>query len=234
MELKAYWNVILRRWWIIALLVAGVFAASYLLTARPVTTYSASMRFTVGLAATATPAGAAQYYDPAYYDWLVSEYLTDDFSEVVKSSLFAADVAACAGPGISVGGIQGSANTQKLHRILTLTLGGADEQQTTTVANCAAKVLRDNNAKYFAQLNTYHASIQLIDGPTVSASTADLRGRLDLPVRLMLAAIAGVALAFLIDYLDDSVRGAGELAAMGLNVIGEIPRARPRIKTPFS
>src|SRR5205823_3699864 len=142
-------NVILRRWWIIALLVAGVFAASYLLTPRPVTTYSASMRFTVGLAATAAPTGTAQYYDPAYYDWLVSEYLTDDFSEVVKSSLFASDVAACAGPAVSVSAIQGSANTQKLHRILTLTLGGSDEQQVTTVANCAAKVLRENNAKYF-------------------------------------------------------------------------------------
>ena len=225
MELKAYWNVILRRWWIIALLVAGVFAASYLLTARPVTTYSASMRFTVGLAAPAAQPGAVQYYDPAYYDWLVSEYLTDDFSEVVKSSMFAGDVAACAGPGVSVGGIQGSANTQKLHRILTLMLGGADEQQVTTVAACAAKVLRENNAKYFAQLNTYHASIQLIDGPTVSASTTDLRGRLDLPIRLTLAAIAGVGLAFLIDYLDDTVRGAGELTEMGLNVVGEIPRA---------
>ena len=224
MELKAYWNVILRRWWIIALLVIGVFVASYALTARPVTSYSASMRFAVGLAATASPAGTAQYYDPAYYDWLVSEYLTDDFSEVVKSGMFAADVAACAGPGVSVSGIQGSANTQKQHRILTLTLGGADEQQVTTVANCAAKVLRDNNAKYFAQLNTYHASIQLIDGPTVTASTTDLRGRLDLPIRLALAAIAGVALAFLIDYLDDSVRGAGELAEMGLSVVGEIPR----------
>ena len=225
MELKAYWNVILRRWWIIALLVAGVFAASFLLSSRPVTTYAATMRFTVGLAREATPAGAVQYYDPAYYDWLVSEYLTDDFSEVVKSSMFATDVAQCAGPGVTVGGIQGSANTQKLHRILTLTLGGVDEQQVTTVANCAAKVLRENNSKYFAQLNTYHASIQLIDGPTVSASTTDLRGRLDLPIRVALAAIAGVALAFLIDYLDDSVRGAGELTAMGLNVIGEIPRS---------
>jgi capsular polysaccharide biosynthesis protein len=225
MELKAYWHVILRRWWIIAILVVGVFAASYVLTPRPVTTYTATMRFTVGLAPDAIPAGSAQYYDPAYYDWLVSEYLTDDFSEVVKSSMFAADVAQCAGSGVTVGAIQGSANTQKLHRILTLSLGGTDEQQVTLVANCAAKVLRENNAKYFAQLNTFHASIQIIDGPTVSASTTDLRGRLDLPIRLALAVIAGVALAFLIDYLDDSVRGAQELEHLGLRVVGEIPRA---------
>ncbi|MEP7199614.1 MAG: hypothetical protein ABI874_07345 [Chloroflexota bacterium] len=222
MELKAYWHVIRHRWWIIAILVVVVFAASYLLTPRPVTTWAATMRFTIGLARESVPVTNTLYYDPAYYDWLVSEYITDDFSEVVKSSAFAGDVSQCA--GVPVGAIQGQANTQKQHRILTLTLGGADEQQVTLIANCAAKMLRENNAKYFAQLNTYRGSIQVIDGPTVSTSTTDLRGRLDLPIRLALAAIAGIALAFLIDYLDDSVRGARDVEAMGVTVIGEIPR----------
>jgi protein tyrosine kinase modulator len=221
MELKAYLTIILRRWWIIAILVVVVFAASYLLTKPPVTTYSASMRFTVGLASEAVPVTSTLYYDPAYYDWLTSEYITDDFSEIVKSGAFASDVSQCA--GVPVAGIQGSANTQKQHRILTLTLGGASEKEVSDVANCAAKMLRDNNAKYFAQLNTYRASIQIIDGPTITASSADLRGRLDLPIRLGLAVIAGIALAFLIDYLDDSVRNAREVEQLGLPVIGEIP-----------
>src|SRR5262245_50813114 len=137
MELKAYLTIILRRWWIIAILVVVVFAVSYLLTKPPVTTYSASMRFTVGLASENPPI-SSPYYDPAYYDWLTSEYITDDFSEIVKSGAFAADVSACA--GVPVAGIQGSANTQKLHRILTLTLGGANEKQVTDSANCAAKM----------------------------------------------------------------------------------------------
>ena len=51
-----------------------------------------------------------------------------------------------------------------------------------------------------------------------------LRERLDLPLRLLLALAAGVALAFLLDYLDDSVRSAAELEEMGLAVVGEIPR----------
>src|SRR5262249_4682652 len=79
MELKAYWNIVLRRWWIIAILVVVVFGASYLLTPRPTTTYTVTMRFSVGLAA--RDITGTLYYDPAYYDWLVSEYLTDDFSE---------------------------------------------------------------------------------------------------------------------------------------------------------
>lgn len=222
MELKAYWNVILRRWWIIAVLVVVVFAASYVLTPRPTTTYTATMRFTIGLARETVPITSTTYYDPAYYDWLVSEYITDDFSEIVKSSAFAQDVSQCV--GVPVGGIQGSANTQKQHRILTLTLSGTDRNQVTAIANCAAKALREDNAKYFAQLNTYRASIQIIDGPTISESTTGLRERIDLPVRLLLAAIAGVALAFLIDHLDDSVRSAREVEQLGVPVLGEIPR----------
>ncbi len=226
MELKAYWNVIVRRWWIIAILVVVVFAASLVLTPRPTTTYTATMRFTIGLARESVPVTNTLYYDPAYYDWLVSEYITDDFSEVVKSSAFASDVSQCVGSGVSAGAIEGSSNTQKLHRILTLTIGGSDAQQVTAIANCAAKMLQsnENNAKYFAQLNTYRGSIQIIDGPNVSASTTDLRGRLDLPIRLALAVIAGVALAFLVDYLDDSVRSAREVEQIGLKVVGEIPR----------
>ena len=190
--------------------------------------YTATMRFTVGLAREAADITSTLYYDPAYYDWLVSEYLTDDFSEVVKSSAFAEDVSQCAGQGVPPGAIQGAANTQKLHRILTLTLSGGDKNQVTTIANCAAQALRENNAKYFAQLNTYHASIQIIDGPNISESTTGLRERIDLPIRLVLAAIAGVALAFLIDYLDDSVRSAREVEALGVPVVGEIPRVGRR------
>ncbi len=222
MELRAYWNVVRRRWWIIAVLVAVVFAASYLLTPKPTTTYTATMRFTIGLARESVPVTNTIYYDPAYYDWLVSEYITDDFSEVVKSGLFAQGVSTCA--GVPVGGIQGAANTQKQHRILTLSISSQDREQLTKVANCAAKALREDNAKYFAQLNTYRASIQIIDGPTISESTTDLRGRLDLPIRIALAAIAGVALAFLIDYLDDSVRGTRDVEQLGMPVLGEIPR----------
>jgi len=46
----------------------------------------------------------------------------------------------------------------------------------------------------------------------------------DLPIRLFLALLAGVALTFLLDYLDDTVRDQAELEAMGITVLGEIPR----------
>ena len=225
MELKTYWHIIMRRWWIIVILMVVVFTASLALAPRPTTTYTAVMKFSVGLARENIATTASPYYDPAYYAWLISEYMADSFSVVVKGSVFAEDVSRCTGQTVPAGLIQSVASTSKEHRVLTLFLSLPDEQQATAVIGCAAKVLRDDNAKYFAQLHTYGASIKVIDGPTITSTTSGVRERIDLPIRLLLAALAGVALAFLIDYLDDSVRGAREVEQLGLSVLGEIPRS---------
>jgi capsular polysaccharide biosynthesis protein len=60
----------------------------------------------------------------------------------------------------------------------------------------------------------------------VSPVPPSLTQRLDLPVRLLLALVAGVALAFLLDYLDNSVRGREELESLGIAVLAEIPGRR--------
>jgi hypothetical protein len=49
--------------------------------------YTASLRMLVGALPAAEQDVAA--YDPRHYAWLTSEYLVDDFTEVVRSQLFA-------------------------------------------------------------------------------------------------------------------------------------------------
>ena len=53
-----------------------------------------------------------------------------------------------------------------------------------------------------------------------------LRERLDLPLRLALAVVAGLALCFLCNYLDSNLRDRAELEELGFAVLGEIPRDR--------
>jgi capsular polysaccharide biosynthesis protein len=66
----------------------------------------------------------------------------------------------------------------------------------------------------------------LIDGPGIGQVGRSLKDRLDLPIRLFVALVAGVALALLWDYLDDTVRDRAEVEAMGASVLGEIPRRK--------
>ena len=51
------------------------------------------------------------------------------------------------------------------------------------------------------------------------------RDQLDLPLRVLLALAAGVGLAFLLDYLDRSVRERSDVEALGLPVLSEIPES---------
>ncbi len=229
MELREYWAILRRRWWLPVGLAVAVGLLS-LLQLRPWQSkppvYSASMRMLVGVLP-AVGEEVTAYYDPRYYAWLTSEYLVDDFTEVVRSELFAGNVSArLAGQNIEVpaGAIQGSAATGKQHRIITLNLSSGDEAQLRQMADAAAAELAENAPAYFEQLGTPGAGVTLIDGPNVSAVGPGVRDQVELPLRVLLGVLVGVGIVFLLHYLDDSVRDRADVEALGMRVIGEIPR----------
>jgi capsular polysaccharide biosynthesis protein len=227
MELVHYWRILTRRWWLVAALLAVVLASYPLSASHPATAYTATMRFTVGLRP--EPREGAYYTYDYYYTWLTAEYLVDDLSEVVRSSVFAQDVATTSGLAVSPGAIQGSTSAGKLHRILTVQVTWGQPDELERIANAVVTVMTTHADTYFAQLGTSSAVVAVIDPPSISAVGTSLRQRLDLPLRLILALMAGVALAFLLDYVDDSVREAADLEAMGLVVLGRVPRPTRRL-----
>lgn len=228
MELREYGTILKRWWWIpVALALAvGVLSALQLRAwESPPPSYSASMRLLVGVLPAADADSAA--YDPRYYGWLTSEYLVDDFTEVVRSGLFAQQVSArLAEQSITVppGLIQASAATGKLHRIITLTLSGGDADQLTAIADAAAAELSENASFYFKQLGTEGAGVTVIDGPGVGSVAPSLRSRLDLPLRILLALVVGLGIVALLAYLDTAIRTEADLEAAGLQPLGRIPR----------
>jgi capsular polysaccharide biosynthesis protein len=227
MELREYWRIIRRYAWLIGLVLAVTLVATLALRllhpAAPV--YSATMRFTVGVV---PEQGHGQFYTyDRYYTWLSSEYLIDDLSEVVRSAVFATAVSqelAAQGIAVPAGVISGSTQPGKLHRILTITITGSDPQRLTAIAAATAKVLSQRNREFLAQLMSENATVYLIDPPAVGPVPPSLKQRLDLPLRLALALVAGVALAFVLDYVDDSVRGEEDLQALGLPLLAGLPK----------
>ncbi len=222
MELRLYWRIVRRRWWIIALLLAIVLASYAWARPSSPSAYTASMRFVVGIR---PEAGQGEYYRyDRYYTWLTAEYLLDDLAEVVKSAAFAQDVAALAGLDVPVGAIQGATSAGKLHRILSVQVTWHNAPELERIARAVVEVLTTQGATYFAQLATDEATVAVIDPPSLAPVGPSLRQRLDLPLRLILALGVGVGLAFLFDYLDDTVRSRADLAALGVPLIGEIPK----------
>ncbi len=226
MELGDYARVLWRYRWLIAALVVVVGVASWLWRAQPAPLYQASVRFTIGVNAPA--ATQVSGYDPILTSYQASEYIRDDFVEIIKSDAFADDVNAVltqrGARDVKVSKANIAATIEKQRRLMSMTITWHDAAQAQLIAEAAVQNLSENNAKYFAQLGASGASVAVIDKPVASRVGASLREQLDIPIRLLLALLAGVALAFILDYLDTSVRDARDAEQLGLRVLGEIPR----------
>ncbi len=223
MELVRYWDVIRRRWWLVAGLLVVVGAVS-LATHNwsPEPRYACTFRFNVGLAP--VPPDEAEYkYDPLGV-WTASEYLMDDLASAVRGRAYAERVAERVGAAdVSLAGRFGAATE---HRVLTVSVGGQDAAQLADIANAAVAVLQEEAAQFVGAVGDGEPVLRLIDPPAISPVGPSLRQKLDLPIRLGLAVVTGVAGAFVLDYLDTSIRGREEVEAMGIQVLAQIPRHR--------
>jgi capsular polysaccharide biosynthesis protein len=217
MELRQYWRIIWRRWWLIAALVGIVLAVSLVTYSEPDPAYVASMRFAIGIEGD-EPVNTVSG-DGRSDAWLASEYLADDLSEVLKGGDFAARISKLVGFDVPAGTIFAS----REHRIMTVSITWRERDQAQAIAEAVGVVVKDGGADYFPQLLGIEAEAVLIDGPGIGQVGRSLKDKLDLPIRLFVALVAGVALAFLWDYLDDTVRDRGEVEALGAPVLGEIP-----------
>jgi capsular polysaccharide biosynthesis protein len=227
MELREYWTVIRRRWWIPVLLVAIVVVA-WLAMNRPWTpqppTYGISLSFSVGI----RPAEAVDG-EENYYVALTSEYLIDDLSEVVRGSEFAAAVSdrlAAQGVSVPAGTIQGIAQTGDLHRILQVSLSWSDVEQLSAIADAIIATLEEDVDRFMPRLFAQNGAAYLVNRGNVTPLGRSLTSRLDLPIRLILALVVGLAICFLLHYLDTRIREPLDLENMELTVLGQIPRHR--------
>ncbi len=234
MELRQYWCIVRRRLWVVVALVIAVLVISVIMRSAPATAYQATMRFMMGLEPE-VKTGDYYTYDK-YYTWLTAEYLIDDTAALVRSQAFAEAVSSrLTGTGVTVpaGAVQGSTQTGQLHRILSVHIVWGDAEELSQIANAVVAVLPDQVARHFAQVGSSNVYASLIDPPAIGAVGASLRQKLDLPMRLVLALMAGVALAFVVDYLDTTVHSRQELEQSGLEVLAELPPLHQRSKWGF-
>ena len=79
----------------------------------------------------------------------------------------------------------------------------------------------------FPQFGGDPVQVVTLDSPAsvgIGQAPPSLRSRLDIPLKIGLGFAAGLALAFAAHYLDPFLRDREEVEAMGMRVVGEIPR----------
>lgn len=238
MELREYWCIFARRWWL-ALLPALIVAVYTLATyQKPPTVYQAFVNFATGLPVEDKP--DVYTYD-GYYAWLSSEYIANSLSDVVRRERFAAAVSQRLvdagvlmpdGQPIPTGAVRGAIGADNAQSLFVVFITWGDPVTLVHIAEAVSAELSENAGGYFPQLADLPAPpIRQVDAPHPYAVAPSLRSQLTGPaMRVALALAFGLALVFLLHYLDPTVRERAELEALGYQVLGEIPR-KPRL--PF-
>lgn len=226
MELRRYWQIIMRYWWLVALLtLVGVAAAyQYYSSNRP--TYT--NQITVNITRDPTP---GETYS-GYYANISSEYAADDFTQVVKGNVFLTDVSQLLKSrqlNLSPDELQGLIDIERKHREIYITVHNNDKGTSLAINKAIADTLTTNAGKYMA----YSDGSQPIRANVINVPTdAPLSGGRTLilaAIRPIVGLIAGLVLAFLLAYLDNSIRTAAEVKeVLGLPVLATIPRINGR------
>jgi capsular polysaccharide biosynthesis protein len=223
MEIRTYWKILIRRWWLIVVPVAVVALYTVATYAPPAPTYQVVMRFAAGT----KPAGLSEDYD-RYYAWATSEYIANGLADAAMGHVFAGEVASRLeemGHAMTFADIQPRIVTDSDQSILVVYLLWPEPEQSVDVARAVAAELSENGASYFPQLESVEPAVRLLDTPSPAPIAPGLRSQLMGPAtKIGLALVVGVALALLWHYLDPTVHEAQELESMGLAVLAEIPQ----------
>lgn len=220
MELIQYYRIVIKRWWLIVGLVVVVGVVSLLGiegAAPPV--YSATFRVNVGLEPV-PPAGADYRYNPLDV-WMSSEYFMDDLASAVRGAEFARRVADRLDGTINPAGAFAASTS---YRVLTVSTTWGNPDELAQIVNAALLVLEQDAAELVGPLGQATPVLRLVDPPVVVPVGTSLKSKLDIPIRLGLAVVAGLAGSFLLDYLDTSIRGRSDVEELGIAVLAEIPR----------
>ncbi len=227
MELREYGAILRRRWWLPAALALIALAASAFVALRGGAAYRTDMRLAVTTMPTVDPTTAQ--YDPVYYANLNSEYLADDLGEFLHSEAFAGEVSRDLNSTIDITTISNATRTKKTHRFIDVTILTATREQGAVLAESIGRIVGDTSrlGQYLKALNAYRSTVTVVTPPRTdhAATTAGMVS--EVLLRTLIGLFLGVALAFLLHYLDPTVRSGGDVEqALGLPVLAQIPQAR--------
>lgn len=231
MQLRAYSEILWRRWPIVLLLPLLVGGLSLALALRQPPRYQALVKLMVtrSLVDTAGAATLPDFNDS--YSWNTTEFILDDLPQVIGSALYAEDVRAAVaanGYALDVGTIQGNLRAEVLHRSVFLTAVAGSPELALAMVRGAVAALDTNGLKYWGRAPAGGGGLQVVvlDPASGAVAVGGLRDLLlDVGLRTALGLLAGVGLASLLHYLDDRLRSAGQAEQwVGVRVLAVIPK----------
>ncbi|MBI5671229.1 MAG: hypothetical protein HZC41_24800 [Chloroflexi bacterium] len=225
MELLLMMRVLLRRWWLVLLpvVVAAVFVVPDWLSSRGAagSGYSATFRYSAAQVLEAIPNRDGDYQDV----WLASELTVNALTDWVRTSSFVYEIQRLtAERGLDINPAALGVAADNKRSVGQMTLSYPDAAGLEAIVSAAQDVLKTRAQAYFPQLGQQPAQVTILDNPQPVPAPPPVANRLAPFIRLGLGLLAGVALAFLAEYLDPTLRRRDQVEALGLPVIASLPR----------
>ncbi|HEX2910490.1 MAG TPA: Wzz/FepE/Etk N-terminal domain-containing protein [Chloroflexia bacterium] len=222
MEIRRYWQIIMRYWIPVAILtlVGLITAYTYYKSSPP--TYQAVT--TVDIVQTPSPNDA---YSGVYANQS-SEFAADEFVKVVTGNVFmsrVSDKLKEVNYNIPASDLTGMVTLESKDRVLTITVGSDNSDKSVQIARTIATTLRDNASDFVKRA----VNATILNMPE-NAGISGGRTLLLAAVRVIAGLLAGIGLAFLIAYLDNSIKTKPEAEeVLDLPVLAAIPayKAKP-------
>jgi capsular polysaccharide biosynthesis protein len=235
MELREYWSIIRRHWWLPAAVTVVALLASTVVGIRGASAYKTDMRLAVSTIPVQDP-NAERYFDPTYYSNLDSEYLADDMSEFMTSRAFADEVhrelATSSTPtDVDIETIMTATRTKKTHRFIDITITTPTFEDGSAIAGSISRILKDPShvAQYLTALTAYRTQMEIVTPPVTHRANTLFGLISEIGLRTLIGLLVGIGLAFLVDYVDPSVRTREEAErVLQMPVLAEIPRPTTR------
>jgi len=119
--------------------------------------------------------------------------------------------------------------TKKTHRFIDVTINSATPEEGKEIADSISRIMNDPGRLgiYLKALTAYNTQMSVITPPETRRGNT-LPGLVsEVGLRTLIGLLIGVALAFLLDYIDPYMRSREEVEdVLQVPVVGEIPRSR--------
>ena len=218
-DLRQLMNIILKRLWLIIILPIVAAAASAYWTffvLDPV--YEANTTLFI----------LNRQQDPelalAYSDIMVGQLLVKDYRELVKSRVVtSAVIKRMQLDGISPDGLAAkiSVNSRNDTRIIEIRVRDKDPRMAGKLADAVAEEFKVKIRELMKVEN-----VDVIDKAQIPSAPTGPRTLVNIAAALFLGLFAAAGLAFIMDYLDDTVKTAEDIESqMDLPVLGTIPKS---------
>lgn len=224
MELLQILNILLRRWWLVAIplvIVAALTLPDLLNRAPAAGGFSTLIQYSAAQSMEAIPRQEGDYQDI----WRAAELTVDAFTDWVRGTAYAEEVAAVTeARGVTINPAALAVQADNEGAVGRLYLSWHNGDELAVIADAAIEVLQTRSAAYFAQLGGTPATVTILSRSPVTPTPPPIVDRFSPFVRIGIGLLAGVALALLAHYLDPMLRRREDVEALGLNVIASVPK----------